>query len=364
MRDASDAFLLAVRRSHTVVSRVELWLEGAQEVESLPIVSGSVTMDRTANVRRRCTATVSSTGTFDRDLLYAPGAELRSFRGIRYPNGSEEHISLGRTRIEEVDRSADEATFELTAYDWAQAVIEDQFPGPRLLQSPSTVSMIQTLISEAVPGSEFRVDPTIEDIALPETPYEPDRWDAVNSMGKALAAEVFYDADGFWRIWSPPDPAGAVDWPIRGGLDGVLVSQSDVYSRADTYNGVVMTSETLKGGKPVRAFVVDDDPASPTYWDGPFGHKILFTDVPPIAGTSDDDIIQRAEKAARAVLSEYKGSARELSFASVPNPAVEVGDIIEVEIGGVVQTHVLDTLSVPLGASGSLEGGSRLGREV
>ena len=185
-----------------------------------------------------------------------------------------------------------------------------------------------------------------------------------DTFGVSMRATYVLDADGNWRIWTPPDTSGAADWTIEGGPEGVLVSQSDTYSRADTYNGVVMTSETLKGGKPVRAFVVDDDPASPTFWDGPFGHKILFTDVPPIAGTSDDDIIQRAEKAARAVLSEYKGSARELSFASVPNPAVEVGDIIEVEIGGVVQTHVLDTLSVPLGASGSLEGGSRLGREV
>jgi hypothetical protein len=87
MPRATDRFLEEIRRSHEVYSYVEVKAPN-QEVIRLPATDGTVSVDRTAAVRRTCDITcVDPLGTLvpkGQDSPLTPyGTEIRPYRGVR-----------------------------------------------------------------------------------------------------------------------------------------------------------------------------------------------------------------------------------------------------------------------------------------
>src|SRR6185369_8938102 len=67
-------------------------------IATLPLSAGSVTIDRTAHIRRTCTVTVASPSfipLFAASALAPYGTELRIKMGIKYPSGAVEMVPLG-----------------------------------------------------------------------------------------------------------------------------------------------------------------------------------------------------------------------------------------------------------------------------
>ena len=103
---------------------------------------------------------------------------------------------------------------------------------------------------------------------------------------------------------------------------------------------------------PLSALVTDDDPASPTYWGGPFG-KVARVDNSTAVQT-----VEQAELAAAEILNSQLGLSRSLQLTSAPNPALEAGDVVTVVFpDDRTEQHLIDTVTVGLGptAATSLE---------
>jgi hypothetical protein len=103
----------------------------------------------------------------------------------------------------------------------------------------------------------------------------------------------------------------------------------------------------------------DDDPASPTQYDGPFGKKPRFHFSEFYASTA------QATAGAEAILAAQLGVARSLSFAVLPDPRLEVGDVVEIRNTAleVDELHIIDTLTIGLGAGDPVTGTTRTRQE-
>jgi hypothetical protein len=74
----------------------------------------------------------------------------------------------------------------------------------------------------------------------------------------------------------------------------------------------------------VRAEAVDDNPASPTWVEGPFG------DVPLFYTSALITTVDQAQDVADAMLLRKLGLVEGLRFAAIPNPALDVDDVVQV----------------------------------
>jgi hypothetical protein len=92
-------------------------------------------------------------------------------------------------------------------------------------------------------------------------------------------------------------------------------------------------------------FVVDADPNSPTFWDGPWGRKTA-----PVQRLDTVTSEAQAIEAAYALLDQYKGASRQIDFRSVHNPLIEPFDVVRVQgyARNTPEEHVMDSVAYPL----------------
>lgn len=141
-------------------------------------------------------------------------------------------------------------------------------------------------------------------------------------------------------VWIINDPS----------LGGFLASYEADYSTDGGYNAVSVSWSSADGETYGQVFLVDNDPASPTYWNGPYGHKVrpdeqadgIATEAAAIAYT-------------QTLLARSKGAARRASMTCAVNPLLHPGDTVKVSIPYkldpsqvVTELHVVESLDIPL----------------
>jgi hypothetical protein len=167
--------------------------------------------------------------------------------------------------------------------------------------------------------------------------------------------EVWFDGTGTLRI-TPVAGSSAVVAELHEGATGVLVQAAAQWTRAGTYNRVIATGEnSTQDAPPVRGVATDDTPSSPTYYHGPFGHVPRFYSSPFL--TTDAQCVS----AATAILQRQLGATKSVSFGSLVLPYLEPRDVVSIRRAraGINETHVIDKLSIPLGAAGTMTGTTR-----
>lgn len=346
MQAVSELFLDSLRASHAVVVQVDAWRGGALLVEDLPISGGEVSVDAGSQVRRTLSLTVADPGLDPGTDPLAPlapfGSELVVKRGIRFPNGTVEWAPLGTFRIQEAQTSASGKAVNITGADRGAALQDARFTSVMASVTANTIpAEIARLITAVLPGVTV-TNLTGSTAATPAVYWEQDRWAAIDELAKAIGASVYFAPDGNAVIAKTPSISDAPVWWVDAGESGVMVEAEMKLTREQTYNGVVASGENGDTA-PVTATVTDNDPASPTLWGGPFGTKPYFYTSPLLTTTG------QASSAATSLLNRVRGMSRQLDLTSVPNPALEGGDVIRVRFpNGVVETHLVDALKVPL----------------
>jgi hypothetical protein len=140
-------------------------------------------------------------------------------------------------------------------------------------------------------------------------------------------------------------------WSVAAGDGGVLISANRGMSSDGVYNAVLARGEnTETNSPPVSALAVDDDPTSPTYWEGPFGHRPLFYTSSTLTSQA------AALSAAKLKLRAAKAPNATGDLSSLPNPALEPGDVLRVVYGdGSKELHQVQSFSVPLDVGGDFQ---------
>ncbi|WP_285367731.1 DUF5047 domain-containing protein [Streptomyces albipurpureus] len=349
-----------------MTARVDAHYAGALTVADLPFTDGTVTVDRGSKERRSLSLTVADPAY----LPWSPTAPLAVYgqtlvvsRGIRYPNGTSESVPLGVFRIDEPQGDVRMGPVTLTGKSLECVISEDTFDTPRSTRGMATcVTAMTNLIQQTMPSAavvNLTVGARNPACAVVDWDAGTDRWDAVTQIATAMQAEIFCDVLGHFVITDVPNViTSPAVWDVAEGEGGSLIASGRQMSRNAVYNAVVASGEnTASNAPPVSAFARDTDPLSPTRWGGPFGKVTKSISSGLWLSTA------ACQAAANAALFDAIAPNIQTTVESLPNPALEAGDVIRVSHVGRKELYVLQSLSIPLTATGDFTMTLRGGKE-
>lgn len=367
MWPVSAKFLAAARDgSGTVVNRADILVGGRVE-DVVRIASGTVTIDRANAVRRRCDVTLAEPTKLPivTDSRLAPfGAEIRIWSGIDFGDGSEpELVPLITAPIQRSNANLSTRITRITADDRSrrvvQAKLEDDYP---ITAGTNYVTAIRALIDAAgIAGVEYLHSSTTFVTPALVVPLNADRWERVIEMAKACGMETWWDGLGRHVLRPVPSTVAATPvWEVTAGVAdtrGVLIDGDIDLDRSDTANRIVGTGGNSSTGARWRSVATDDDPASPSYYHGDFGHQPDTIDVPDAASQAAVDAATAAE------LERRRGVVSSFSLQTTPMRALEDGDIVAVKrpADGIDRVDIIDRIVHDLGV-GAMQLGTRVTR--
>jgi hypothetical protein len=362
MLPVSDKFLAEIRRSHKIISYVDVYGPNGDYFR-LNATDGSVNVDRTAATRRRCTVTCvdrdgTATPTGPDSVLTPFGTILKLYRGVVFSDGSgEEIIPLGVFHLAKAsvsDQVGGSPDISLEAYDFSRTISRAKFTDVyTVAQGTNLVQAIKDIVTRSFPDMTFdSITTTMTAPAAIVYDANTDPWDACNTLATSVGCEVFFDATGRCVIAPPADidNLAAPDFTFIEGPGCTMLDLAVDYTDDPGYNGVVLTGASAgDDSAPVRSIVWDSEPTSPTYHLGPYG------EVPEFVTDQNITTQEAADAAAAALLATLLGFSSQLSLTIGVNPALDVNDVVKVKRArsGIDALYAVDAVSIPLHASGT-----------
>src|SRR4029077_20521816 len=141
-----------------------------------------------------------------------------------------------------------------------------------------------------------------------------------------------------------------VAWTVDAGEQGGLLGSTETIDRSSVRNGVSVRGQPSAAVRPIYSLATNDHPDSPTRWGGPFGKVAMI-----VSSTTIMDQGQ-ADQTAQSLLNLRLGLARTVTLNSVPNPAVEPDDLIEIVYAdGRVEQLAINAVQLSLDVDGALQ---------
>lgn len=365
MRSTSTRFQAALKTGHKIAVQIQVLTNGTVVKTVTSGVDGSVTLDINAAVRGRFDLTVVDDGTLglvptSRSSWLAPyGNEIKISRGIEFPDGTSELVSLGVFRIDrvDVDDNSGGMTIKVSGQDRAARIADARFEDPYQVAAGTNVNTaIQNVVTAAYPSATFALAATSATTPLVTAKEQDDRWKFAQDLAASVGCVLFFDGDGVCRS-QPIAQLGATAPAAQlvEGDGGLLLSASAAWSRQGAYNAVIATGENTGNGTPVRGVARDLTPTSATYYYGPFGQVPRWYSSPFLTTAG------QAADAASGILARELGGTRQVQFGTVCNPALEPNDIVRITRtrAGIDEDHVIDQITIPLSAASAISGSTR-----
>jgi hypothetical protein len=364
MRPVSAAFGRAVRGSHRMIARARVcttYQTGTDPAGTdIPIKDGDVHLDSTADIRSTLDMTTDGTRMWPSSAssLLAPyGNEIYVERGIDFGNGTREWVSQGYFRLYSPEQDkAPNGPIRIAGKDRMSAIIDARLTAP--VQYASTVtygSVLDGLVGEVLPEVTIEWDDATDAATTNRSLIaEEDRYAFLHDLVTSLGKVMYFDYRGVLVVADPPSATDPV-FEVTHGRDGVLIEMSRQLSREGVYNAVIATGEAADTDNPARGVAVDDNPNSPTWWNGRFGKVPRFYSSPFITTNA------QAKTAASSLLRKSLGLPYSVDFGMVPNPALEPLDPVLVRYSDhdAAEVHVIESLTVPLAPNAAMTASTR-----
>jgi hypothetical protein len=337
-------------RSHVRRVRVEAWRGDELLAEDVPVSSGLEDGDRTLSVPERVTLSVPR---LDRGATWEPravsdplnvyGQRLRVSIGIDLPDGTE-WLQRGWYLIRDTDTDGD--TVRVEAVGLLAVLDEARFLTP--YQPAAGATLASAVRAVAGPAFPVLVDSALTDRAVPGTmAWDEDRLGALTELVDAWPAEARITPEGYLSV--EPLADGAPVATLTDGVGGTVVRWQGGGSRDGAISCVVARGTAADGGQ-MQGVAYDLDATSPTWLSGPFNPL----PVPRFFYSPLLTTVTQCRLAAGTILARTKrASARTLVATIVPNPVLELGDVLAVTGAGLTAARcVVNALSLPLLADG------------
>lgn len=348
MWPTSPSWDAAWRDGGQVFVRAEVWRGGALQTlpdgsTSLRVSGGAVAVDEGSKTRRKLSLSVANTDldpVSATDLLAPFGTDLKVFMGIGYTDGTVEYAPVGVFRLTTPARPSLFAPLSLTADDYSSVLAGDRFLAP-WVTSPGTLvtAEIRAMALASVPSLTV-LDFTGSRAVTSAVTWERDRWDAMIQLAQSIGAEVFFDPTGALVIRPVPQLVGTPVWSCDAGSAAAnLLDVAVGMSSEGVYNAVVATS-TPPGRAPLAAVVYQR--SGPMAWSSTFRRPRFWATQMPMT-------LDGLYATGAAILAKSVTAARQLDPSSVPNPALDAGDPIAVQLpSGWSENRFLSRFTLPL----------------
>lgn len=364
MRQCTDRFLAAIKTNHTAISRVTVLRNGEPVMTANTVASGNVNFDSSAASRGRVDLSLFDDGTLGvipllvSDPLAPYGNEIQVERGIRFTDGTTEYMGLGIYRIDDVQvgESGAGLTVSVAGLDRSASCIDATFEDPYQVNAGDNyVQAILAALQDGVPGLSYNFSDS--SVVAPQLIAQEgsNRWEFCQKMANAIGMDLYFDGDGVCNL----SPVSGFDsdpvWAVVEGVGGLLLGATRRWSRQGAANKFIYTGENTGGAAPFRGEASDDNPTSPTFYGGVFGKVPRFVSSPMISSDA------QAQDAASAALARELGTTQSIDFGSLVNPALEVGDMIEIARAraGINESHIIDKMTIPLASGEAMSGTTR-----
>lgn len=346
MWPTSDRFDALMAAGHIPVRvSADLYVAGTKQLlaGNLQVLGGQVVVDRTSAIRRSCTVQLTDPDGSLTELIMGEGSnpppapELVLRRGVQYPDGTTEMIPLGvfGVSLREEDDAGSGTSLTLTGYDRSRAVQRAKLLTTYYVASGSKyVDAAVALVDNRLPfpvAVERMIETTQPTVTASTLVYheQDDPWQHVRELAAAIGCEVYFDVNGALRVADVPNPAdGLVSFEFADGVTSLLLSIRHSLEDEPGYNATIVTGEGSANETDIpRAIVVDNNPASPTYFYGPYGQVPEWYSDPQITTNA------QALTAAAARFRRISGLTEVFTLAVVPHPALAPSDVIRVRRG-------------------------------
>ncbi|WP_328721728.1 phage tail protein [Streptomyces sp. NBC_00247] len=295
--------------------------------------------------------------------------QVRLWQGLQGPRMDVEWIPAGVYVVDRLTRTRYGASVELLGRE--EVIRAAPLPAPRTVGPDTARFLAETLIGEVLPGVPVAWrDGVTPDTPLPSWVVDEDRWAALSGgtdttgtdtgIAAALAAELYADASGVVTIGPVPTITDPVVWRIPYGV--ALVEPAETESAEGLVNLWSISGDGGDGTPAVGpVYTWDTDPASLTYaGPDPVGdplapQRLGLTGVRIRAARYASPLITNLGQAAdvgAARLADSLGIQASLSMTTACNPALEPGDVVDVEVRpGEWQRHIIDACPYTLGSA-------------
>ncbi len=348
----TSRFLKKIRESGKRKTVVDVYYDSRLIASDIAVSEGTIRVDLEGQIRRTGSITVADPRLVPTlsTTLSPLGTEVKVRQGIVYPNGEEELVPLGVFRLSETSWSALGRIPTIQLYDRSKmmqdADMGNYYGRPGKLAKDVILEILGWFYPKLGLTPEAVFDNVVQDYRLPGGHLfeASSHWEAIDELAKNMGGRLYFDVDGFPRVRALQEltVASAPDLTIDAG--GILIDADRTYSAEGIRNSVTVVGAAQTNGAIPRGTVSNVDPASPLRYGGPYGK---VTEV-----INDSSLTTTAQCLARAKveLAKYIGPSYSVDFTSVPNPALDVGDIIKfVFPDGTSEVHQVNTLNVPLG---------------
>lgn len=340
----STQFAEMVTGSHRVAVACDAIYDGATILADVPLVSGTVTDDRTRFVRRSGDfridpALAPDLSSWDADLL-PKGTELRPRRGVILADGTTELIPLGVLVITDTPHSRPDGTLSVRAEDRATRMAEDEIVTPIDVSGMTTRAVIEDLVERCYPDLTLTWDGTLTNPTMPGGSILTGKASThVESLAAGVGGWFYFDADGDPVVQRAPnlgDDTSVVTW--AEGEGGTTITSTTTPSREGVWNAVAVTGEAGTGA---TAFGFATITSGSMVYGGPFGRVVRSVSAPNLT----------TDAACQALADDLVGTGVNLPYkvalTVVPHPAIQAGDIATVD----GTTVLVDVVTVGMAAS-------------
>lgn len=387
MYPISDALRAALTRSFTFHTITEvhdgsgvLIATSYADTGRIEVLSVEVVVERRAKFARSFTAEV-----VDVDGLFVPAYDAATLDPLARPQivfswevfwhdetgDHSEPVPLGRFVVEENLSKApggDGALLTISGRQRCVLISENPWTAPYEISAGITYpEAIEAILVDRAVGWT----PVVRaDVGTEVTPAgivlggddRSDPWADAQKLAEADGMELFEDATGAFVLRRIPDPKnGTPVWTFDESEESsMLPDESRRVSSAEMHNGVIVRGSAPWLLFPVQGIAWDDDPQSPTYYQGPFGRKPKQVDDAQVASE------EHANETAAALLPDVLGVTEEVPFHALPNPALDQGDIVRLVSSAlkVDDVALIESLRVTSDPSASFDGTIRRQRRA
>lgn len=357
----SAAFRTALAKSHTVAIRVRV-KSSTGTFTTLDTIGGSVSVDIDRAVRRDCSSidVISSDGSLiptSATSLLSPisGAELYIDRGITFSDGTTEYVPLGVFNWTTVTSAFTSAGVVITLdglQDRAQKIIQATYSKPYAINAATAVeTVLATILKRGwsnVPGTGSfpATGQTVSNRSF-AAEGDSDPWTDALDLANDFGYRLYFDVNGIARLQTVGGPLSS-SIVTYSSSNPLVIDISRTLDSSDTYSGVIATASGTNMLKPFRATAYDTDPASPTYYLGPFGKRIR------VFSSSAINTQALANTTATAELQRTLGLVEQVSWSQIPDPSLDVGDVVTLTYNelSLNRSYRIDRIDLPLDESG------------
>lgn len=352
MRGSSDLFDVSLAASHTVSATITAFYEGTVQLADIPISGGSLEYDTTQLIPGSLSVSVPRYFTppdgIRRDLLPVGELDALGCNGQRVtlsytisrPGRGTETIPMGWYRINEW--AEDGANISLTATTLETLLDEYRFLDTVQLGGGTTMlAAVRTLVANVFP---IRLMPGVAG-TLTGRSAEDNRLEALAQLLTDWGFRFYIDdsaalvvAPGWNDLTDPPVAT------LTDGEAGTVVRTPTQGNRDGVYNAVRAGGEDTGDVAPVSA--VEYLRTGPRRWNGPYGNVPFFYASPLLT------TVAQCRLAAQTRLRNLQAIAAPVTIEAVPDPRIQLGDVISLDYRATTRLVRVDALTLPLTAAG------------